>query len=317
MSDHRLPKSPRALKDLLESRGLRLTKKRGQNFLVDTNVLEGIADDAALQGGELVLEIGPGAGALTEYLLDLAGVVVALDVDQGMVALLGEFLQDRDRLLLCEGDVMGAHNQLNPELIRLLDACTAGQALEANPLVAKTCSSASLAEVAGKALCVVANLPYSITSPVILALLEAELPIQQLTLLVQLEVAEKICADVGEGDWGLLSLLVRLHGEAEILRKVSRHVFWPAPQVDSALIRITPRQGRSRQEIQALKAVVAPIFRYRRKSLSAGIKHAHGLKGDAIARVLDAAQLSASDHIEKLGLEELKRLQQAFEAEAK
>lgn len=313
MSEHRLPKAPRALRELLEARGLRLAKERGQNFLVDKNVLAGIAADADTQKGELILEVGPGAGALTEYLLEEAGLVVAVDVDRGLIELLSDFLGECENLQLCLADVMGKHNQLNASLVAMLNSILAGAEIaEEYPDLNITKLGRCRAE-GWPELRVVANLPYSITSPVIIALLESALPIKDLTLLVQREVADKICAPVGQGDWGLLSLLVRLHGEAEMLRKVPRTVFWPMPKVDSAVIRITPNQARDHAEISALKACVAPIFRYRRKSLSAGLKHAHGLKAEASAALLAAAGLVASDHVEKLEISALQRLSAAFE----
>src|SRR5690606_24206399 len=105
-----------------------------------------------------------------------------------------------------------------------------------------------------------------------------------------------------------LSLLVQLHGEAEMLRKVPRTVFWPVPKVDSAMIRITPNAKRDLKGIEAIKACAAPIFRYRRKSLSAGLKHAHGISGEASAALLARADLASSDHIEALDIDALTRL---------
>jgi len=204
------------LKTLLEAHGLAPQARFGQNFLVDPALLAAIPRDAGVQSGETVIEIGPGAGALTERLLDAGARVLAVELDRGLLRLLRErFARPlaEGALSLIEGDALGPSETLHPELERLM------QSMAAPPRL-------------------VANLPYSISGPFL-----ARLPgraFAGVTLLLQREVAEKAAGPAG-GEWSPIAVRLALAFHAEVGRRVPAEVFWPRPQIESAFLQLRPR----------------------------------------------------------------------------
>lgn len=231
------------LKALLEARGLAPQARFGQNFLVDPALLAAIPRDAGLREGEQAVEIGPGAGALTERLLACGTRVLAVEVDRGLARLLRERfaapLAD-GRLRLIEGDVLAAEERFHPDLERALAA------LAAPPRW-------------------IANLPYAISAP-FLARLPGR-PLAGATLLLQREVAEKAAGPVA-GEWSPLAIRLALAFEPEVGRRVPAEVFWPRPQVDSAFLHLRPRAGApTAAELARLAPILRLAFAQRRKRL--------------------------------------------------
>jgi len=306
----KLPKTRRELVAHLEAQGLRPRKKWGQNFLADPNLLEAIVRDAEINPRSLVLEIGPGPGTLTEYLMAESRFVLAIEIDRGLAAMVRAALAERENLLLLTLDAMGAHNQLNPELERATRTLLAGEMLEPSDALLSELEielPAAQPELAGVQ--VIANLPYSISSPLLIALLESDLPITSLTLLLQLEVAQKLIAQPGDRDYGLLSLMCGLKAKGKILRKIGGQCFWPPAGVTSALIRIEPRDDALEgAEYTAVKEVAQGFYHYRRKSLVKGAQHGFGMSAIDARAWLARAEVAESAHVEALSVAELQRL---------
>lgn len=232
------------LRALLEVHGLRPNARFGQNFLVDPALLQRIPDDAGVEAGDHVLEVGPGAGALTFELLAKGAYVCAVELDRGLAALLRErFAEDieRGQMRLIEGDALDKNERLHPQVE------TWWESLPNPPLI-------------------VANLPYSISGPFL-----ARLPGRSLkgaTLLLQREVADKAAGPVKGGEWSPLSIRLELAFETKVGRRLPPEVFWPRPTIDSAFLHLTPRQDAlpGPQDV-ALREVLREAFGQRRKRL--------------------------------------------------
>ena len=236
------------LKALLAEHGLAPQPRFGQNFLVDPALLAAIPLDAGLEAGERAIEIGPGAGALTERLLAAGALVTAVELDHGLARLLrARFAVElaAGRLELLEGDALGPQESLHPALE---ERWAAEAARGAPPRL-------------------VANLPYSISGP-FLARLPGR-PLAGATLLLQREVADKACGPEG-GEWSPLAIRLALAFEAERGRRVPPEVFWPRPQVDSAFLHLRPRpDAMPAAALTALAPVLRAAFGQRRKALLA------------------------------------------------
>lgn len=238
------------VRSLLERAGIRPRREAGQNFLVEENLAAAIARDGCIEPDDVVLEIGPGLGILTRALCPLAHEVVSVEVDGKLFALVRELLADRRNLTLVRADVLANKNALNQEVLDLLRE--------------------RLGE--GRALRVVANLPYNIATPLVVLLLSAELPLASMTVMVQLEAAQRFVARRGDPQYGAVSLLcAALCERIELVRKVPRDVFMPRPKVQSAVVRFRPAPERRRGFAQ-LSAVVRALFNYRRKTLAKAVR---------------------------------------------
>ena len=237
--------SPKAVREILASRNLAPLKSLGQNFLVDANIQHKIIEAAQVGPNDLVLEIGPGLGALTGYLVERAGLVVAVEYDKGLYQFLKETFNVQSNIRLLNQDFLDA------DLPDILD----------NP---------QKGEYHYK---VVANLPYYITTPVIFKLLEAPVFWESMIFLIQKEVADRICAGPGSKDYGALTVMINFHGKPEKIMNVPKTVFYPSPQVDSTVIRIiAPRlpaelHQRRAQISPYLHQVVQAAFGQRRKTI--------------------------------------------------
>ncbi|MEW9702444.1 16S rRNA (adenine(1518)-N(6)/adenine(1519)-N(6))-dimethyltransferase RsmA [Paenibacillus sp. SI8] len=207
--------TPSKTKEILKRHDLVLKKSLGQNFLIDQNILNKIVSAADLGPDKAALEIGPGIGALTQQLAKLAGRVLAVEIDQRLLPILGETLEPYPHATVVHGDVLKLDL---PELFR--------QHFEG---------------VAGVS--VVANLPYYITTPIIMKLLEEKLPLENIVVMIQKEVADRMAARPGTKDYGSLSIAVQFHCEPELVTIVPRTVFVPQPNVDSAVIRLRVRKA--------------------------------------------------------------------------
>jgi 16S rRNA (adenine1518-N6/adenine1519-N6)-dimethyltransferase len=232
---------PSQTKALLQKHGFTFKKSLGQNFLVDSNILHHIVTAANIDANTGVLEIGPGIGALTEQLAKASKCVVAIEIDQRLIPILHESLANYENVtIICE-DI------LKLDLMKLF----------ANQLA----TAASIS--------VVANLPYYITTPILMKLLEHQLPIQQIVVMIQREVAERMTASPGTKEYGSLSIAVQYYAEAEVVMKVPRTVFIPQPNVDSVVMRLTMRNAPAVDvyDEQIYFTVVQAAFQQRRKTL--------------------------------------------------
>jgi len=227
--------------DDLRSRGFRFRKKRGQNFLFDGNLLRALVADSGVSAGDRVLEVGAGAGTLTRVLLERGCEVVTVEIDPILAAFLRDGL-DHPLLTLLELDVLAGKNHLNGAVIDALDGWQDGFHL-------------------------VANLPYSIASPLVALLVEG-FPgsIRGISALVQEDLARRWCAPPGGGEYGPISVLLGLCGEGKVTRRVARHLFTPPPEVESCFFVWRPRTGAP-QPGPALMPLVRRLFQQRRKTL--------------------------------------------------
>jgi 16S rRNA (adenine1518-N6/adenine1519-N6)-dimethyltransferase len=228
-------------RELLNAYGLKLKKSLGQNFLTDSHVLNKIIRAAELNKDSGVIEIGPGIGALTERLAEQAGKVVAVELDQRLVPVLKELFQHQPHVEIIHGDA------LEVDL---------GAVIQEHMRDMKT-------------LHVVANLPYYVTSPILIRLLTERYPLTNIVIMIQKEVADRLAAKPGTKDYSSLSVLVQYFAEAEEVAKVPSHVFVPRPQVDSAVARLTLRE-RPAVEVkneELFFKIVRASFAQRRKTL--------------------------------------------------
>jgi 16S rRNA (adenine1518-N6/adenine1519-N6)-dimethyltransferase len=258
------------VRSLLRQSSIRPEKALGQNFLIDPTVLDRIANTASLTADDAVLEIGAGTGALTQRLAQDAGCVVAVEIDQRFLPILGDLLSEFDNVVLIQGDIL----ELNPPAL-IEDA---RQKLG----------------VSGATYKVVANLPYYITSAILRHLLEAERRPQVMIITVQHEVARRLVA--APGDMSVLAVSVQFYGTPEILFRIKPGSFYPSPDVDSAVVRLDvhARPPLPPEEIDAFFQVVRAGFSQRRKqlhnALSAGL-------GERISKYQAAARLEEA-HID-------------------
>jgi 16S rRNA (adenine1518-N6/adenine1519-N6)-dimethyltransferase len=233
--------TPNRTKEILEKYGFSFKKSLGQNFLIDTNILRRIVDFAELSAETGVIEIGPGIGALTEQLARRAKKVVAFEIDQRLLPILAETLSPYPNVRIIHQDVLKA------DVRKVIDEEFAGI----------------------KDVMVVANLPYYVTTPIIMKLLTDNLPLRGIVVMLQKEVAERIAATPGTKDYGSLSIAVQYYTKAETVMTVPRTVFVPQPNVDSAVIRLTklPQPAVFVENEAFFFEVVRASFAQRRKTI--------------------------------------------------
>jgi 16S rRNA (adenine1518-N6/adenine1519-N6)-dimethyltransferase len=235
--------SPRAVKKLMRDYEIRFKKRFGQNFLVDRNILNKIIDSAELKPDHYVLEIGTGLGTLTYALAEQCRRVITFEIDHDLVQIFRE-----------------NQSAANVQLI-------AGDALKYDWREVLLESGWQDERVS-----LVANLPYYLTSPLIMKALESGLPFESIVVMVQKEVADRMQAEPGTKDYGLLTLAVGYYADVEIVTKVPRTVFIPAPDVDSAVVKLTPHSVHGEADRKALFAVMRAAFAQRRKTLKNNLK---------------------------------------------
>ena len=231
---------PSELKSLLARHGFAFSKSLGQNFLIDEGVLEKITDASGLTPDTCALEIGPGAGTLTQRLAERAKKVVAIEIDSALIPILGETMASFDNFTLIHQDVMTVN------LKELTEA-----------------------QFRGAPFCVAANLPYYITTPIVMGLLESRLPVTSMTLMVQKEVAERMAAKPGTKDYGALSVAVQYYTHPRIVCKAEPHCFLPQPKVASTVVNleVLPEPSVSVKDEKRFFQVVKSAFGQRRKTL--------------------------------------------------
>ena len=258
-------------------------KKFGQNFLIDGHVLDKIIAGAGVTKDDMVLEIGPGIGTMTQYLAEAAGKVVAVEIDRNLLPILQETLADYDNVKVIHADVLS---------------------LDLEKLVQE--------ENGGRPIKVVANLPYYITTPIIMGLFEQHVPLANVTVMVQKEVAARMKSGPGSKDYGALSLAVQYYAEPYIVANVPCNCFMPRPNVDSAVIRLTRYEEPPVQvkDEKMLFKIIRASFNQRRKTLQNGLNNSSELNftKDQIAAAIAEAGFSPSVRGEALTLEQFAKL---------
>lgn len=259
-------------------------KKFGQNFLIDTHVLERIIDEAGITPDDFVLEIGPGIGTMTQYLACAAREVVAVEIDKVLIPILeGDTLKAFDNVTVINEDI------LKVDINKLVEEKNGGRPIK-----------------------VVANLPYYITTPIIMGLFESHVPIESITIMVQKEVADRMQTGPGNKDYGALSLAVQYYADPYIVANVPPNCFMPRPKVGSAVIRLERYENPpvTVEDEKLMFRLIRASFNQRRKTLANGLKNSPELDytKEEIEAAIEALGRGASIRGEALTLEEFAKL---------
>ncbi|MBQ9059691.1 MAG: 16S rRNA (adenine(1518)-N(6)/adenine(1519)-N(6))-dimethyltransferase RsmA [Firmicutes bacterium] len=277
--------SPKTIRQLKEKYGFRFAKGLGQNFLTDPSVPQAMVSGSGIGPQDLVIEIGPGIGVLTAAAAEEAGRVVAIEVDERLLPILGETLREYDNIEVICADV------LKTDLAGLID-----EQLREHGLTG--------------AVRIIGNLPYYITTPIIMKLLEEDLPVSSITVMMQKEVADRIEAGPGSKAYGAISVAVQYYCRVSRIVSVPKEVFMPSPKVDSAVLLLELRQEKAvsvRDEARFFACVKAG-FGQRRKTLSNALSGAGDLPKETVREVLAAAGIDENRRAETLSIEEFARI---------
>lgn len=279
--------NPKNTIEILNKYNFIFQKKFGQNFLIDTHVLDKIIQAAEITKEDLVLEIGPGIGTLTQYLCENAREVVAVEIDKMLIPILEDTLSEYDNVTVINQDILK---------------------LDLNALVQEYNG--------GRPIKVVANLPYYITTPIIMDLFERHLPLVNVTVMVQKEVADRMQASPGGKDYGALSLAVQYYAKPYIAANVPPNCFMPRPNVGSAVIRLTLHETSPVKvsDEKLLFKMIRASFNQRRKTLANGLNNSQELSfsKEQIAQALSSLQLSENIRGEALTLEQFAALSEVL-----
>lgn len=271
---------PKNTIEILQKYNFIFQKRYGQNFLIDTRVLEKIIAASGITKDDMVLEVGPGIGTMTQYLCESARKVIAVEIDKNLIPILeNDTLSEYDNVTVINEDILK---------------------LDINELVAR--------ENDGKPIKVVANLPYYITTPIIMGLFESHVPIESITIMVQKEVADRMQCGPGTKDYGALSLAVQYYAKPEVIANVPPNCFMPRPNVGSAVIRLTRHEEvpvKVKDERLMFKLIRA-AFNQRRKTLQNSINNSPelSLSKEQVVSALDSMGLSQTIRGEALSLEQ-------------
>ena len=273
--------------EVLNRYGFSFSKRFGQNFLIDAHVLEKIVAAAGITKDDYVLEIGPGIGTMTQALAEHAKHVFAVEIDDKLIPILADTLSAYDNVIVIHDDI------LKVDLKNLVETHCEGQAV-------KVC----------------ANLPYYITTPIVMGLLEGSAPVRSITVMVQKEVAERMQAGPGTKDYGALSLAVQYYAEPYLVANVPQNCFMPRPDVSSAVIRLNKREtpAVAVKDPELLFAVIRASFNQRRKTLYNGLRNAGeiGAPEEAVKKAVLAAGRGESVRGEALTLAEFAKVADAL-----
>ena len=275
--------NPKNTIEVIQKYDFDFQKKFGQNFLIDERVLEKIISAAEVNKEDFVLEIGPGIGTMTQYLAENAREVMAVEIDKNLIPILSDTLSAYDNVSILNADI------LKVDIAKIVEEKNGGKPVK-----------------------VVANLPYYITTPIIMGLFESHVPIDSITVMVQKEVADRMQSGPGTKDYGALSLAVQYYAKPEIVANVPPNCFMPRPKVGSAVIRLT-RHEQCPVDVEDEKfmfRVIRASFNQRRKTLANGLNNAPDIQvsKEDIAKALEELGVGASIRGETLTLEQFARL---------
>ena len=275
--------NPKDTIEVLQKYKFNFQKKFGQNFLIDTHVLEKIIDAAGITKDDFVLEIGPGIGTMTQYLCENAREVAAVEIDNNLIPILKDTLKEYDNVEVIHEDILKVDIQ---ELAQRKNQ--------------------------GRPIKVVANLPYYITTPIIMGLFESHVPIASITIMVQKEVADRMQAGPGSKDYGALSLAVQFYAKPEIVANVPPNCFMPRPNVGSAVIRLTRHETVPVDVLdeKLMFRIIRASFNQRRKTLANGLNNAPdiSLSKEQIQESITALGVPVNIRGEALTLEQFAKL---------
>lgn len=281
--------SPKNTIEIIQKYEFAFQKKFGQNFLIDTHVLEKIVDAAGVNKEDMVLEIGPGIGTMTQYLAEHARHVVAVEIDTHLIPILEETLADYDNITVINSDILK------------LDIKELAQTYNQ-----------------GKPIKVVANLPYYITTPIVMGLLESDVPIDNITVMVQKEVADRMQVGPGTKDYGALSLAVQFYADPYIVANVPPNCFIPKPNVGSAVIRLTRHQipPVEVKDSKLMFRLIRASFSQRRKTLQNGLNNSPEIpfSKELIVEAIESLGVSPTIRGEALTLAQFARLADYLES---
>ena len=269
---------PSKTKEIISKYKFRFSKNLGQNFLIDGNIITKICEGAEITEQDGVIEVGPGIGTLTQHLSEYAKKVVAIELDTNLIPILEETLEGIDNVEVINNDI------LKVDIEKLIED-----------------------EFEGLDVKVVANLPYYITTPIIMKLLESRLNIKSISVMIQKEVAMRMIADPGGKDYGALSVAVQYYSDANIITNVPRNVFMPKPNVDSAVIKLDVYKKPPVEVLdeKLMFKVVKSAFGQRRKTILNALSGGYlDLNKDTIKEVLDTAEIDAQKRGEVLSIED-------------
>lgn len=268
--------------EILQKYNFNFQKKFGQNFLIDTRVLDRIIEASEITKDDCVLEIGPGIGTMTQYLAESAREVIAVEIDKALIPILGDTLKDYSNVTIINEDILK---------------------VDINKIVEEKNN--------GKPIKVVANLPYYITTPIIMGLFESHVPLKSITVMVQKEVADRMQVGPGTKDYGALSLAVQYYAKPEVVANVPPNCFIPRPNVGSAVIRLTRYENPpvKAEDEHLMFSLIRASFNQRRKTLINGLMNGGlGLSKEKIQTVLEEMQLPLTIRGEALTLVQFAQL---------
>ena len=277
--------APSTIREIKEKYGFRLTKSLGQNFLTDKNIIDRIIEGAQIGENDLVIEIGPGIGVITYETSIAARKVIAVEIDRNLIPILAETLAERDNIEVVNRDI------LKTDVNALI-----AEAREKDPAIEKVR--------------IIGNLPYYITTPIIMKLLEEGVGADGITVMMQKEVADRIKAPAGNKTYGALSVAVQYYCEVEGVVNVPKEVFVPQPKVDSAVLNLKIRKEKPVElmDDQVFFQVVKGGFGQRRKTLNNSLMGVEGITKEIAGAALEAARIEPSRRAETLTLEEFSKL---------
>lgn len=266
-----------ATMDLVKKHGFKFTKSLGQNFLIDDNIVDKIVAGAGIGPGDKIIEVGPGIGTLTREMASRAETLMAVEIDKNLIPILADTLGDYDNVKIVNEDIIKA------DIRGLIDENLSGGPVK-----------------------LVANLPYYITTPIIMRFLEENINVTDIVVMVQKEVAERMNAQPGGKDFGALSVAVQYYCDTENIAKVPRHLFVPQPNVDSIVIalRVRPERKYKVDDEGLYFKVVKAAFGQRRKTLLNSISSMGNLAKDQVKEALDEAGIDPKRRGETLSLDE-------------
>ena len=274
------------LKEILKKNDFTFQKKFGQNFLTDGDLLDSIVEKAGIGGDDTVVEVGCGGGTLTAAIAKKAKRVIGFEIDRKLEPVLKETLAENGNVEIIFRDVMKV-------------------------------SAEEIGRIAGGSYAVVANLPYYITTPVLMKFLEEGEEVTSVTVTVQEEVADRLCALPGTPEYGAITVAVNAAGSAEKVMRIGRNLFYPAPNVDSAVVKITVDRNKYDAETRALiRSVVRAAFQSRRKTLATNLMQAFKISRAEAESAVVAAGIDPMTRGETLDVEEYRRLAESLKAKS-